>query len=975
MLNSLVDMPVPVTVRPLRMLGGGSSTSKDCKNGHPSPRGMQNGRSSPYMRNTHASARGTTGQAASAAMPLVADPLTNMKSTVIMSSPTPPPPRPTITIFADLEDDVGAGGLSFGKASRATVSSVAAGGSCRRVEHDPLTFTQTLLSPHGYSSLCQHAKAEVAAESAFSSSSERAGIEAMRRKSGSLLPAGGDRSPERICSGSFRVFSPADSAELAAQTDSSLPSGLPNDISWFHRRTTTYPGSEDAEPHPLRISATPVVPIVPHVAEPSSRKRVAEDMQRLYGGTGAAAGSIAVCSAKEASQASTSVATRDVSWSSGCTGNTTDASQSPRLAAKKDKKLSLLTPFTSSASKKPTKVEDKTPPSTAADRRQAREQIIRVGVQRLYQRLNELRLVVYRVRNDGNCQFRAISHQLFGNEDYHDIIRSQIVSYMRAARARSFDYYFESPAHADAYYHNLAKPGSWGDELSLRAASDCLYVNIHVLSSEERNCYITYRPSSDYAASAPSFLVDVWKLRERRRAERIGSDDEGEMDANAIQLALHRRLQQSEIRCSLPLSATGSYNSSGGGGGFSLGAATMPLLQPQSTTKKPSQLLTPAAVPVPRLSSGNEGASDDGAANQVAKFRAVGAEVQSLDKATQAVNIFTQRKESANAYNTNDVAVCFPRKHNEDATRPPFAGTASLELSRSSSPHPQAQHHGLTMSGSTTEEAPVSGGTRRADTMTSFQALSPTMRQGDEAGEVMLLASSMHRSRTTQSLQRSFSCMQRASSVTGPADHFNGLNARSSAHAPSAGGGESGASSQLLGSLVPRAATTSFRLGADDDGSLPSGSDAGSGANQGVCCFSFEPRTEPIDIFLSYLYPVHYNSLSVKQEQEPAAGTVPTAEATATPSTPPPPQPSGNLEVALRDVHGGPTPGIDKPGRRATPMMVLHPTVSVTLTSHLSKPLERIASRPLRNYLQDKYQLGGTKAGAVLADSRARTVE
>lgn len=382
MFNSLVNTPVPVTLRPLRMLGGGSSTLKNCTNGYPSPRGMHNRCAPPYVRNTHASSRGPTGQAASAAMPLVADPLTHMKNTVTMNPSTPPPPRPMIIIFAELEDDVGTGGPSSRKASRATVDGVAAGGSCRRVEHDLLTLTQTLLSSLGYSSLCQHAKAEATAESAFSSSSERSGVAAMRRKGGFLIRAGGDRSPEMICSGSFRAPSPADSAELAAQTDSSLLSGLPNGyIVVSPPDDNRTPGSEDAEPHPLRISATPVVPIVPHVAEPSSRKRVAEDMQRLYGGVGAAAGSTAVCSAKEASQASTSVATRDVSWSSGCTGNTSNASQSPRLAATKDKKFSFLTTPTSSASKKPMKVKDKTAPSIAADRRQALEQIIRVGVQ------------------------------------------------------------------------------------------------------------------------------------------------------------------------------------------------------------------------------------------------------------------------------------------------------------------------------------------------------------------------------------------------------------------------------------------------------------------------------------------------------------------------------------------------------------------------------------------------------------------
>ncbi|GET87504.1 hypothetical protein, conserved [Leishmania tarentolae] len=917
MLNSLVGMPVPVTVHPLRMLGGGNSTSQNCINGHPAPRGMQSGHSPSHMKSAHVNPRRITGQTASAAMPLVTGPLTSRKSTVAMSSSTTPPPRRTITIFAELDDEVGDGDMRAAKANRATMSNITTSGTRRLAEPDPLTYTQTVLSPLSYSSLCQHANAAEAEESAFSLPSGGLGMAARQRESRLLMPGVGDRSPEHVGSGSFRALSTANSAELAAQTNPSFLSGFPHGTSWTQHRRTTSSGSEVGDPHHLRISATPVVPIVPHVAEPASRKRVAEDMQRLYGGAGVAAGSTAVCSTNEPAQTTTSAAKKDVPWSSSCTGSTADASHPLPPATRKDNKRSLLASFTSSTPKHPLTVSNtKTPPSITVDRVQAREQIIRVGVQRLHQRLNELHLVVHRVRNDGNCQFRAISHQLFGNEDYHDIIRSQIVSYMRAVRAKSFDYFFESPAYADAYYNNLAKSGSWGDELSLRAASDCLYVNIHVLSSQERNCYITYRPSSEQADSAPSFLVDVWTLRERRRAERrllrayrpppqqqyghrnsnafgdsqgaslydnpqdMGSDGEDEMDANAIQVALHRRLQQSEIRCSWPLSGTGSCSNGGYGGDFSSEAAAMPLLQPQSTIRKPCQLLQPAAVPARCLISDDEDDSGDATENQRAKFRAVGAEVQALDTATQAVNISIQRKESANASNTTDVAVCLSSQHDVDTTLPPSTGEASLDLSRSSLPRPRLHHHNLALPGSTTEEAPASGRTRWADTWTSFQALSPTMQQGGETGEIMLLASNMYRGRANPSLHRRFSSTQKVNAVAGWAD-----NAQSNSHALSAGGGESVASSQLLGSLG-LGATTSFRLGTDYGGSLPSGLDTGcGGAHAGVRYVSFEPRTEPIDIFLSYLYPVHYNSLSVSQESEQVAGTAPRAEATPTPST------------------------------------------------------------------------------------------
>ncbi|ESL05577.1 hypothetical protein TRSC58_06769 [Trypanosoma rangeli SC58] len=144
----------------------------------------------------------------------------------------------------------------------------------------------------------------------------------------------------------------------------------------------------------------------------------------------------------------------------------------------------------------------------------SREQFINCGLQRLRRRLDELQLLEHRVKNDGNCQFRAVAQQLLGSEELHEIVRVHIVTYMKGARDR-FDCYFASKEEADQYYNSMLKNGTWGDELTLRAASDSLHVNIHVLSSEEENFYITYRPDADSHAQ-PVFLVDISTLRQQR---------------------------------------------------------------------------------------------------------------------------------------------------------------------------------------------------------------------------------------------------------------------------------------------------------------------------------------------------------------------------------------------------------------------------------------------------------------------------
>ncbi|KAK7194966.1 OTU-like cysteine protease [Novymonas esmeraldas] len=934
MFNSDVDVPVPATVRPLRLLGGGASSSKDGAGGTTAPY-RPDGRRPQQNDGRYATAGAAAGAGARANRTGL--PASTAEAASATPSPSPPPRRATVTILTEMDNDgdVDAGQIDFdgndsGVCMNGSATSVlgGAGAAAAAVPFmegvvDPLTCTQTTLSPRRYNALCQYAKGEAASCAQDSGAGQQEGAQSM--------PTAQSGCSHDDAHHHRRQLGYSDAVDLApVLSTASLRSGAMDGLSsTAHGWASNGGGSEYAammmgQPHPTRVSATPVVPITPLLVEPASRRRVAEDMQRRYG---AAATAEVAGGAEERVSAEVDVR-----------GSDATVSRSPPPTPKqKSGRLSFLSSSTAASAKKSTaKAEEKKkappppPPLTAEGRRLAREQIIRVGVQRLYQRLSELHLVVHRVRNDGNCQFRAISHQLFGDEEYHDIVRSHVVSYMRAARAESFDHFFESPVQADAYYTNLARSKSWGDELSLRAASDCLYVNIHVLSSEERHCYITYRPSITPAAAAtaaPSFLVDVWTLRERRRAERrllrehapsaqqqqqrmghshgdsffesrqassytglhgsvadasasnsmlagygfpesagggggslgpalvpgrsllvpqrgaaaaaaatrqsasllgpkSSSDDEAEVDANAIQLALHRRLQHSEIRSSRPLAMAGSH---------SFGSAPTPLLQ--------------------------SGAAAAAAAAQMEKFRAVGAEVQPRDAATQLVNIFTQ-------YTDPTAAAPSTEGGYGDTSRGEAAGRPRELLL-------QPQRHAPTIGGeAVAERAPHTGAPRRSDAGAANAALSATPhppRHGDEGGEVLLLASNMHRGRSNRSLHHSFSCVQHSHSFTGYMDDAAYTDTPQSSYAASFMGGGGGGGAQSMGSLIPRATASSHSLGADGgvfDGD--GGGGGGGGADGRGLCFSFEPRTEPIDIFLSYLYPVHYNSLCV--EQPPQSG-------------------------------------------------------------------------------------------------------
>mmetsp|Transcript_5468 Transcript_5468/g.15234 ORF Transcript_5468/g.15234 Transcript_5468/m.15234 type:complete len:342 (-) Transcript_5468:191-1216(-) len=139
--------------------------------------------------------------------------------------------------------------------------------------------------------------------------------------------------------------------------------------------------------------------------------------------------------------------------------------------------------------------------------------------QRLQERLSSLSLSEVEQAGDGNCQFRSISHQLYGSPSWHSQIRKKVVVHIKTNPE-----YFEGflgECLAD-YCEEMAELGSWGDELTLRAAADCLGVTIHVLTSEPENWYMVYEPEEHHLEKevflcyiAPIHYNSVIRLKQR----------------------------------------------------------------------------------------------------------------------------------------------------------------------------------------------------------------------------------------------------------------------------------------------------------------------------------------------------------------------------------------------------------------------------------------------------------------------------
>ncbi|KAH7683396.1 Ubiquitinyl hydrolase 1 protein [Dioscorea alata] len=111
--------------------------------------------------------------------------------------------------------------------------------------------------------------------------------------------------------------------------------------------------------------------------------------------------------------------------------------------------------------------------------------------QRLLQRLNAYGLVEVKVSGDGNCQFRALSDQLYKSPEHHKHVRKEIVKQLKDSPSQYEGYV---PMKYKHYYQKMAKSGEWGDHVTLQAAADKFGAKICLLTSFRDTCFIEIVP-------------------------------------------------------------------------------------------------------------------------------------------------------------------------------------------------------------------------------------------------------------------------------------------------------------------------------------------------------------------------------------------------------------------------------------------------------------------------------------------------
>ena len=111
------------------------------------------------------------------------------------------------------------------------------------------------------------------------------------------------------------------------------------------------------------------------------------------------------------------------------------------------------------------------------------------SVSLLETRLSELNRTALDVGGGGDCFFRAVSHQLYGNPNNHFHVRGLGIQYL----LHNPEQFIESNTdHSwQGYLSNMSSQGTWADAIIIQAVANCMSLSIHIAESNETFAPVT----------------------------------------------------------------------------------------------------------------------------------------------------------------------------------------------------------------------------------------------------------------------------------------------------------------------------------------------------------------------------------------------------------------------------------------------------------------------------------------------------
>ena len=110
---------------------------------------------------------------------------------------------------------------------------------------------------------------------------------------------------------------------------------------------------------------------------------------------------------------------------------------------------------------------------------QSQEEKIKINIEKLH-------FFIKKMEGDGNCMFRAVSDQVYGNEDFHNIIREKCMDYLLIEREFFSQFVEGGDKEFDNYINMKRKFGVWGDDVELQAISELYNRPIEIYSGSDK---------------------------------------------------------------------------------------------------------------------------------------------------------------------------------------------------------------------------------------------------------------------------------------------------------------------------------------------------------------------------------------------------------------------------------------------------------------------------------------------------------
>lgn len=126
-----------------------------------------------------------------------------------------------------------------------------------------------------------------------------------------------------------------------------------------------------------------------------------------------------------------------------------------------------------------------------------------LGQKLLQQRLDFFRLKLMQMQDDGDCQFRSLAHELFGDQERHRDVRDKVIAHLWTNSDQYSSLFIGGESEWTAYLEGMSVPNTRGDELTLRAACECYKCVMNVITTEREQWLLSYSAMKDGNEDTP----------------------------------------------------------------------------------------------------------------------------------------------------------------------------------------------------------------------------------------------------------------------------------------------------------------------------------------------------------------------------------------------------------------------------------------------------------------------------------------